>query len=376
VQNFLNNIYTGEYMFTVHHKEGQARVGTLKTNHGEVETPFFMPVATKAVGKMISTDDYQQINTKTIICNAFLLAQHPGLETFEEIDGIHNFMSYNDVIFTDCGGFQMLRDNLLEGTTNNGIWFKNEQGKKVFIRPETVMRIGKAIKSDVIMALDCVLPYGRTKEEYQEALEKSLRWTKVCKDIHDGKRLLFGITQGGIHDDLRIGSAKAINAMGFDGHAIGGVAIGEAYDQMFRVIEVSTPHLDENKPRYLMGVGKPDQILECIERGIDIFDSILPQKNARHGRLFTYNGLIDLGQARYKFDTKPIEEGCKCPTCQQFSRAYVRYLLKKNDAVGKRYLSIHNIYFMQDFMSKIRRSIKEGTFTTFKQEFLQTFQKI
>ncbi len=363
-------------MFKVNKTDGKARTGSLKTNHGEVETPFFMPVATKAVGRFVSTDDYNLTNSETIIANQFLLSLNPGLETFEKMDGIHNFMNFNKVIFTDCGGFQMLRENLLEGTTNNGIWFKSPEGKKVFMRPETVMKIGNTINSDVIMALDCVLPYGREKEEYIQALEKSHRWSKECKDLHNGRQLLFGITQGGTFDELRIESAKAINSMNFDGNAIGGLAIGEAYDQMYKIIEVSTPYLDENKPRYVMGVGKPEQIIECIERGIDIFDSILPQKNARHGNLFTFKGKLDLGQEKHKFDKEPIDKDCLCFTCKNFSKSYLRYLLKKEDPVGKRYLTIHNLYFMQDFMRKVRESIKEGKFQEFKEEFLKNFKKI
>ncbi len=244
------------------------------------------------------------------------------------------------------------------------------------MRPEKVMDIGQKVGSDVIMAMDCVLPYGASEEEFAAALEKSHRWSAKCKDLHNGKQLLFGITQGGTFDDLRVESAKAINAMDFDGNAIGGVAIGEEYDSMYRVIDVSVPHLDENKPRYVMGVGKPDQIIELIDRGIDIFDSILPQKNGRNGMLFTFSGIMDLGQAKYKFDAKPIEEGCACYTCQRYSRAYLRYLLKKDDPVGKRYNTLHNMHFMDKFMSEIRESIKEGKFKSYKEAFLKKFKKI
>ena len=360
-------------MFKLLAEDGNARNGILKTPHGEIETPFFMPVASKAVGRFVSTDDYKHANAKAIISNAFLLSQDPGLEMFEKMGGIHNFMHFNDIIFTDCGGFQMLRENLLQGTTNNGIRFKNPQGQEVFIRPKTVMDIGKKIGGDVIMALDCVLPYGRSREEYLEALAKSHRWTKQCKELHDSEQLLFGITQGGTFEDLRIASAKEIDAMDFDGNAIGGLGIGEPSQVAYKIIEVSVPHLDKNKPRYVMGVGKPEQILEYVERGIDIFDSIYPQKNARHGMLFTFEGIRDLGQAQYKYDEKPIEKTCDCFTCKNFSRSYVRYLLKKEDPVGKRYLTIHNLFFMQEFMKRIRESIRYGTFQEWKKEFLESF---
>lgn len=363
-------------MFTLINEEKNARVGILKTPHGEIETPFFMPVATKAVGRFVSVDDYKHTNANAIISNAFLLSQDPGLEMFEKRKGIHNFMHYNGIIFTDCGGFQMLRENLLLSTTENGIWFQTPLNKKVFIRPKTVMDIGKAIGGDVIMALDCVLPYGKTREEYLEALRKSHKWSKQCKDLHNTNQLLFGITQGGTFEDLRGASAKAINSMNFDGNALGGLGIGEPSHMMYKMIEVSVPHIDKNKPRYVMGVGKPEQILECIERGVDIFDSIYPQKNARHGMLFTFNGIMDLGKADYKYDEKPIEESCHCFTCKNLSRAYLRYLLKKEDPVGKRYLTIHNLFFMQEFMKQIRESIREETFHEFKKTFLEKFKKI
>lgn len=363
-------------MFTLIKEDGQARTGVLHTKSGDVETPFFMPVATKAVGRFVSSEDYQNVHAQAIIANAFFLSLNPGLETFEKMGGIHKFMQYPHVIFTDCGGFQMLRDSLLLETTNNGILLKNLGGKDVFMKPEKLLEISTKIDSDVIMALDCVLPYGKTREEYVEALQKSHRWTKRCKDLHKGKQLLFGITQGGTFADLRESSAKAINAMNFDGHAIGGVGIGESSELLYQMVDVSIPHLEKNKPRYVMGLGKPEQIIACVERGVDIFDSIYPQKNARHGMLFTFSGIIDLGRGIYRFDEKPIEQGCLCFSCKTFSRAYLRYLLKKDDAVGKRYLTIHNLYFMQEFMRRIRESIKEGRFQEFKKEFIKKHTKI
>ncbi|MSR86529.1 tRNA guanosine(34) transglycosylase Tgt [Candidatus Woesearchaeota archaeon] len=363
-------------MFSLVKEDGNARVGILKTAHGEVETPFFMPVATRGVGRFVSAEDYIQAKVKVIIANAFFLSLTPGLEMFEKRGGIHKFMHYPGIIFTDCGGFQMLRENLLLETTNNGILLKNPEGKDVFMRPEKLLEISKKINSDVIMALDCVLPYGRSREQYLEALQKSHRWTKKCKDLHSGEQLLFGITQGGTFEDLRESSAKAINAMDFDGNAIGGVGIGEPSELLYKMVDISIPHLNKNKPRYVMGLGKPEQIIECVERGIDIFDSIYPQKNARHGMLFTFSGIIDLGKEIYKFDELPIEQSCLCFTCQTFSRSYLRYLLKKDDAVGKRFLTIHNLFFMQEFMRKIRESIREGKFQEFKKEFLRKHKKM
>jgi queuine tRNA-ribosyltransferase len=364
-------------MFKVTATQGKARVGILETKSGKkVETPFFMPVATKAVGRFVSSDDYRLTGTKTIICNQFLLSVQPGLETFDTIGSVHKFMGYDGVIFTDCGGFQMLRDKLLASTTNNGIMFTLEGISPIFMRPEKSMDIGEKVGSDVIMALDCVLPYGRSKEEYSEALVKSHRWTSICKDLHKGNQLLFGITQGGTFDDLRVESAKFINSLNLDGNAIGGVALGENPEIMYRIIDTSIPHLSKDKPRYVMGVGEPVQIVESVARGVDIFDSIYPQKNGRNGTIFTFNGWIDLGNSKYKFDEKSLDPNCQCFTCTNFSRAYIRYLFKKKDPVGKRYLTIHNIYFMQQLMKQIRESISEGTFEKFRERFVSKYGKI
>jgi len=357
---------TSNNMFKLINQDGNARTGVLTTPHGEVETPFFMPVATKAVGKFITSDDYNELGIKAIITNAFLCSLVPGLDLLE--DGVHKFMNYNGVIFNDCGGFQMLRENLLKGTTNNGIFFTNPYGKDIFIRPKTIMEIEEKVGGDVIMALDCVLPYGKEREDYEEAIEKSHRWTKQCKELHKTNQLLFGITQGGTFPDLRKKSSEFINSLDFDGNAIGGLGIGEPREKMFEVIEWSNEILSKDKPRYLMGVGDPEQILECISRGVDIFDSILPAKHARHGQLFTKKGVITLKKGKYKFDKRPIEEGCTCSTCKNFTRSYLRYLLKTNDAAGKRLRTIHNLHFMNNFMRDIREAIKENRFEEFKNE--------
>lgn len=356
-------------MFKLLNQDGEARCGVLKTIHGEIETPFFMPVATKAVGKFITSDDYNSIGIKAIISNAFLTSLLPGLETIEKFNGIHNFMNYQGVIFTDCGGFQMLRDNLLKETTKNGIFFKNPYGKDLFIRPKNIMEIEKKINGDVIMALDCVLPYGKDKTDYVEAMTKTHDWMKQCRELYDGNQLLFGITQGGTFSDLREESAKYIDSLNFDGNAIGGLGLGEPEEKTFEMIKISTKFLSKDKPRYLMGVGDPKQILECVEHGIDIFDSILPAKHARHGQLFTSNGILILKKSQYKNDKRPIDENCTCTTCKNFSRAYIRYLLKNNDPVGKRLRTIHNLYFMNNFMKELRLSIKENRFKEFKDSF-------
>ena len=349
-------------MFELINQDGEARVGKLKARGKEIETPFFIPVATKAVGKFITSDDYNNLGIKAIISNAFLISLEPGLELIDNFNGTHDFMNYHGIIFNDCGGFQMLRENLLSHTTNNGIFFKNPYGKDVFIRPEKIMDIEHRVNGDVIMALDCVMPFGKDRKEYEEAIEKSHRWTKQCKEFHNTDQLLFGITQGGTFLDLREKSAEFINSLDLDGNAIGGLGIGEPKEKMFEIIKVSNKILSKDKPRYLMGVGDPEQILECVEHGIDIFDSILPAKHARHGQLFTSKGNLTLKKAKYKEDKRPIDENCDCYTCKNFSRAYLRYLLKTNDAAGKRLRTIHNLHFMEKFMQNIRQAIKENRF--------------
>jgi len=357
-------------MFELLNKDGKARLGKLSVRGKEIETPMFMPVATKAVGKFITSDDYNNLGIKAIISNAFLISLEPGLELIDNFKGTHDFMNYHGIIFNDCGGFQMLRENLLDHTTNNGIFFNNPYGKDVFIRPSTIMDIQERVNGDVIMALDCVMSFGKEKKDYEEAIVKSHKWTKECKELHKTDQLLFGITQGGTFLDLREDSAKFINDLDFDGNAIGGLGLGEDKEDMFKIIETSNKILNDEKPRYLMGVGDPEQILECVSHGIDIFDSILPAKHGRHGQLFTSEGILVLKRAMYKFDKKPIDEKCECHTCKNYTRSYMRYLLKTNDPSGKRLRTIHNLYFMERFMSNIRESIKENRFEEFKKDFL------
>ncbi|RJQ17078.1 tRNA guanosine(34) transglycosylase Tgt [Candidatus Woesearchaeota archaeon] len=362
-------------MFKITHEHGSARTGTLKTRHGTVETPFFMPVATKAVGKFVGVDDYALAKTQAIICNAFILSLKPGLEVMKQYDGVHKFMNFDKTIFTDCGGFQMLRESFMQGTTAKGIQFTNPFNKQnILLTPEKIMHIEMTIKSDVAMMLDDVSPYGATKEQFAASLINTHAWAKESLKYHsDKKQLLFGIVQGGFYKDLREKSAKFIAGLDFDGVAIGGVAIGEPKPLMYKAVNYCTPFLPKEKPRYVMGVGSPEDIVLCVEKGIDCFDSVFPTMNARHNSLFTWKGKIDLDKGKYAVDKKPIDESCDCFVCKNFSKGYLHHLSKINEPAGKRYRSIHNIYFMNALMRKIRTAIKENTFQRFKKEFLKNF---
>jgi len=352
-------------MFEILVKDGKARKGVLTVNGKKAETPFFMPVATKAVGKFVSSDDYHAVETQTIITNAFLLSLE---ERF--VGPVGKFMGFSGMVFTDNGGFQMLRENLLLDSTDSGVNFKNPYtGKEVFISPRRIMDIQESVGGDVIMALDCVLPFGKSEEEFAAGLERSCLWTRKSKECYRGKQLVFGITQGGVFEDLRKKSCEFVKGLGFDGYSIGGLGIGESSEQMFKMVDVCVSELEEDKPKYLMGVGDPKQILECVSRGVDVFDSILPAKHARHGYLFTWDGVLNLKKA------SSVEQSinCDCVVCKTYSLEYLRYLFKKKDSVYMRLATVHNLHFMAEFMSGLRKAISEGKFEEFKKKVLEKY---
>jgi len=303
-----------------------------------------------------------------IITNAFLLSLE---ENF--VGPVSEFMGFEGMVFTDNGGFQMLRENLLRETTDSGVNFKNPyNGKDVFISSRRIMDIQESVGGDVIMALDCVLPYGKSKEEFAEGLRRSCLWTRKSKECYRGKQLVFGITQGGTFEDLRKESSEFVKGLGFDGYSIGGLGIGESSEDMFKMVDVCVEILDEDKPKYLMGVGDPKQILECVSRGVDIFDSILSAKHARHGYLFTWDGLLSMKKASSVSDS-PVDKKCSCLTCKTYTRRYLRYLFKKKDPVYMRLATVHNLAFMAEFMKGIRESIAAGKFSEFKEKVLGVY---
>ena len=358
-------------------EKSKARAGLLKTAHGSLETPFFMPVATKAVGKYIGTFDYNEIKANAIICNAFILSLRPGINVIEKAHGLHKFMNFDKTIFTDCGGFQMLRKSFLQNSTKKGICFTNPfESSTEFVTPEKIMHIEQTINSDVAMVLDDVSPYGASYEQFVNSLKNTKKWAEECKKYHTSKKqLLFGIVQGGFFKDLREESAKFTSSLDFDGIAIGGLAIGEPMKEMFKAINYAMPYITREKIHYIMGVGSPDHLLDCISKGIDCFDSVFPTQNARHNTLFTSNGKISIKKARYKFDLNPIDKNCNCKICQNLTRSYLHHLARINDPEVKRYMQHHNLYFTLELMKNARTAIKEGQFEKFKKEFEERFNK-
>ncbi|GIU68847.1 MAG: queuine tRNA-ribosyltransferase [Candidatus Woesearchaeota archaeon] len=356
-------------------KKSKARIGKLITKHGTVETPYFMAVATKATGKIIGPDDYAVI-ADGLICNALVLSLRPGVDVIQKFGTIHDFMNFQKPIFTDCGGFQMLRDSFMNGTSSQGINFKNPfTGEKFVITPKKIMEIEMNIGADAVMMLDDVAPYGASRKKVEDSLENTHRWGKECKKYHTKKgQMLYGIVQGGFFPDLRKKSADYINSLDFDGIAIGGVAIGETREEMYIAVNSAIHHLDENKPKHILGVGSPDDVVELVSLGADTFDSVYPTQTARHGTLFTFNGKIDILKSKYSNDDSPIEVGCKCLACKNFSKGYLRHLLRINEPIGKRYCSIHNVYFMNELMRRLRKSIRDGTFENFKELIISKYR--
>jgi queuine tRNA-ribosyltransferase len=376
--------------FKIIHSDGDARIGTLLTKSGEIETPFFMPVLTKATGKYITTDDYsslgKDLGARGIICNSLLLSLRPGVDIIKRAGGVHKFMNYSGVVFTDCGGFQS-SSSFFELKSKKGLHFRSPyDNKKIILTPESIMGIQWDIDSDVAMMLDDMSGYGVTYDEAELAMENTHRWGVASLEHHkklrlhhdkkDGERqLIFGIVQGNFFPDLRKKSAEFLNEYDFDGLAIGGVAIGEPREDMYLAVKSSLPHLDKNKIKYIMGLGSPVDLLEMIGQGIDCFDSVYPTQNARHSSIFTWNGKIYLDKGRYAEDFSPIEEGCMCHTCTTYTKAYLHHLTKIDEPAAHRLKSIHNQYFLQELFEKAKEKIKEKKFYEFKKEFKKNWLK-
>ncbi len=369
--------------FKITHLDGSARVGLLQTTHGIIETPFYMPCATKATGKLITTDDYRNANVKVLIANALLLSLRPGIDIIRKGGGLHSFMNFNGAIFTDCGGFQSSR-SIFEKKNKKGLYFRSPYDQQqILLTPEEIMNIEITIDSDVAMMLDDMSLFGISKEDARIAMENTHLWGADCLKIHKklkkerkSSQLLFGIVQGNFYPDLREESARFISSLDFDGIAIGGLAIGEPKEEMYKALNAAIPYIRQDKPHYVMGVGTPVDILECIEKGIDCFDSVYPTQVARHGTLLTWKGKLDLKQKKYAADFTPIEQECRCHTCQHYTKAYLHHLSKIEEPIGKRLNTIHNVFFMQEFMERVKEAIKMKKFKEFKDEFLQIFSAL
>lgn len=363
-------------MFRVISKDKDARTGILKTAHGEVRTPFFMPVATKTAVKYLDPRDLEEIGVRCIISNSFVLFLRPGTSLIKKAGGIHKFMNFHDSIFTDSGGFQKIRDSFKPKITEKGMSFVSPfDGKKYLVTPKKAMQIQQDIGSDVAMAIDDMPLHGTSKEETLRALKRTHRWAEECIKHHKSKKqLLFGIAQGGTFKDLREKSARFIGSLGFDGFAFGGLAIGETSIQTRDMINLSVRYFPEKKPRYLMGVGNPIQMIEAISAGVDCFDSTFPTQNARHNTLFTSAGKLIIKNAKYRNDLNPLDKRCDCYVCKNYSRAHIRHLMKLNEANGLRYCTYHNIHFMNNLMKQAGKAIKEKKFESFKKSFLKKFR--
>ncbi len=360
------------FKITHRDKKTKARIGIIQTKSGEIETPFFMPVATKASVKQISSLDLKEMDAKAVISNTLILHLTPGEKLIKELGGIKKFMSWDGINVTDSGGFQMYSKSLYLGSNEKGVWFRNPFGsQKIFLTPEEDMKIQLDLDSDIAMCLDTMPLIENSKEEIALAVERTTNWAKRCKTEHDRlqkkiplkeRQLLWGISQGGIYEDLREKSARELKELDFDGYSVGGLALGETIEQEMKMVRVHKKVIGEEKPCYLMGAGNPPEMLGAISLGVDMFDSRFPTKCARHGTIFTSKGRLRLFQSRYTKDKKPLDENCKCFVCKNYSRAYIKYQLKQQEAVGMRLASFHNLFYLQNLIKESKKAIKKGNF--------------
>lgn len=365
-------------MYKLLTKEGKAKRGEFTTVHGVIQTPVFMNVGTAAAIKgAVSTDDLQNIKTQVELSNTYHLHVRPGDEVVKKLGGLHKFMKWDKPILTDSGGFQVFSLAGLRKIKEEGVYFNSHvDGRKIFMGPEESMQIQSNLASTIAMAFD-ECPSSVAEKSYVKAsVDRTTRWLQRCKDemkrlnslddTINKNQLLFGINQGAIYNDIRIDHAKAIADMDLDGYAVGGLAVGETHEQMYDVLDHVVPYLPENKPTYLMGVGTPANILEGVERGVDFFDCVYPSRNGRHGHVYTNKGKLNLFNKRYELDDTPIEEGCGCPACKSYSRAYIRHLLKAKEMLGMRLCVLHNLYFYNNMMEEIRDALDQGNFASYK----------
>ena len=359
-------------------KNTNARLGKLYTNYGVCDTPMFMPVGTQATVKTLSPEEIKDMNCGVILSNTYHLWLRPGEDIVAKAGGLHKFMNYSGPILTDSGGFQVfsLAKNKKKDIIEEGVKFKSHlDGTNLLLTPELSIQIQNKLDSDIAMSFDECIPYPATYEYTKQSTERTLRWALRGKKVHNNpNQSLFGIVQGGEYEDLRRFSAEETVKMDFDGYSIGGTSVGETKDTMYKMINYAIKYLPEDKPRYLMGVGEPIDLLEGVERGIDMFDCVLPTRLARHGNVFTRNGRINIRNNKYKDDFTSIEDSCDCYACKNYTKAYIRHLIVANETFGARLLSIHNIRFLVKMMEEIRKSIKNDTFLEYKKEFIAKYE--
>jgi len=357
--------------FELDSQTGRARRGRLKFPRGTVETPAFMPVGTYGTVKGMTPQDVEAIGAQIILGNTFHLMLRPGTEVIKAHGDLHDFMQWKGPILTDSGGFQVFSLGKLRKITEEGVTFKSPiNGSKVFMGPEESMQVQRDLGSDIVMIFDECTPYPATIHEARDSMELSLRWAKRSKIAHgDNPSALFGIVQGGMYENLRTESLTGLVEIGFDGYAIGGLSVGEPKEDMLRILESLTPQMPKYKPRYLMGVGKPADLAEGVRRGVDMFDCVMPTRNARNGHLFTSEGVVKLRNAKYREDTGPLDPLCDCYTCKNFSRSYLHHLDKCNEMLGAQLNTIHNLRYYQRIMADMRTALSEGTFDAFLAAF-------
>ncbi len=373
--------------FDILKKEGRAKRGVFHTVHGDIQTPVFMNVGTVgAIKGAVGTEDLEKIGTQVQLSNTYHLHVRPGDELIKSLGGLHKFMVWDKPILTDSGGFQVFSLSSLRKIKEEGVYFNSHvDGRKIFMGPEESMQIQSNLGSTIAMAFD-ECPNSKADYKYvQDSVDRTTRWLVRCRDkitelnsredTINKNQLLFGINQGAVYNDIRIEHAKRISELDLPGYALGGLAVGESHEEMYDVLENTIPYLPGNKPVYLMGVGTPENILEAVDRGVDFFDCVYPSRNARHAHLYTNKGKINLLNAIHENDMSPIEEGCKCPTCQRYSRAYIRHLLKAKEMLGMRLCVIHNLYFYNNMMAEIRDAIENGNYAEYKRNKIQTMSQ-
>lgn len=374
-------------MYELLKKDGKAKRGRFYTVHGTIETPVFMNVGTAAAIKgAVSTDDLRQIKTQVELSNTYHLHVRPGDEVVKKLGGLHQFMNWDKPILTDSGGFQVFSLADLRKIKEEGVHFHSHiDGRKIFMGPEQSMQIQSNLASTIAMAFD-ECPSSVADRRYMEnSVARTTRWLKRCKDEMERlnslpdtinkQQLLFGINQGGVYEDIRVEHAKQISKLDLPGYAVGGLAVGESHEEMYRILDAVVPVLPENKPTYLMGVGTPANILEAVDRGVDFFDCVYPSRNGRHGHVYTNHGKLNLFNAKFELDNRPIEEGCQCPACRSYSRAYIRHLLKAKEMLGMRLCVLHNLYFYNTMMEEIRDAIDAGEYQAYKKRKLDNMSQ-
>jgi len=367
--------------FRVEHTDpgSGARCGVIETVHGAVHTPAFLPVGTQGSVKSLSPEDLRSVGVEMVLANTYHLYLRPGREVIEAAGGLHEFMSWDSPLLTDSGGFQVFSLAVLNEVADDGVTFQSHiDGSRHILTPQLAIEMQHVLGSDVIMCFDHCVHYPISEAEARAATDRTTRWAGICRDVHrrspfESRQQLFGIVQGSVYDGLRRMSVDALVEMDFPGYAIGGVSVGEPKEEMYRVTQLCSELLPKEKPRYLMGIGMPEDILEAVGRGIDMFDCVVPTRNARNGGLFTSEGRLNIENKRFERDFGPLDSRCSCYTCRNFTRAYLRHLFKSQELLALRLCSLHNVAFMIEFMDSVRRAVKEGTFTEFKKRFLSSY---